>query len=128
MPASCALDFDHIGLAQRSRLGGLLTTDVSLAGGGETPGAEGDRAFRRDTLPGAATDDPKTNLARAVADVRHLDQALRSDPIEDPIAAPSRENGAVSLEGIQHRRAHLGELAEQVDLRQDLVLQTVGER
>jgi mRNA interferase MazF len=26
MPASCALNFDHIGLAQRSRLGGLLTT------------------------------------------------------------------------------------------------------
>jgi len=26
MPASCALNFDHVGIAQRSRIGALLTT------------------------------------------------------------------------------------------------------
>ena len=26
MPASCALNFDHVGIAQRSRLGAVLTT------------------------------------------------------------------------------------------------------
>ena len=26
MPAACALNFDHVGIAQRARLGGVLTT------------------------------------------------------------------------------------------------------
>lgn len=58
----------------------------------------------------------------AMADVGHLDYIVRNYPVDDAITIFCGQKRPITLEGIEHGRAYLGEITQEFELGDDLIL------
>jgi len=61
-------------------------------------------------------------LPCAVADIGDFNQIIRNDLVNDPVSVSCRQKRPITPEGVEHGRAKLGKIAQQVELGDDLVL------
>jgi hypothetical protein len=61
-----------------------------------------------------------------MADIRDLDQIIGDDPVNNAVRISCCQERPITLEGIEHGRSHLGKVAQELDLGNDLVLNRKG--
>ena len=57
-----------------------------------------------------------------MADIGHLDQIIRDDPVNDTVSIFGSQQGPITLEGIEHSRTYLGKIAQEIELGNNLIL------
>jgi hypothetical protein len=65
-------------------------------------------------------------LPRPMADIGNLDQIIRDDPVNDAIIISCSQKRPITLERIEHTRAYLGQLPQELQFGNNLILDRQG--